>query len=54
MCTAIPVLVFPTLLGDGGMVGKAGGVAEVVGWAGVGLGRTGIHGGKSKIGFLRR
>ena len=54
MCTAIPMLVFPIPLGDGGVAGGAGGAAEVAGLAGAGLGRTGIHGGKSKIGFLRR
>ena len=54
MCTAIPMLVFPILLGGGGVAGGAWDVAEVAGLAGARLGCTGIHGGKSKIGFLRR
>jgi hypothetical protein len=54
MYTAIPMLVFPITLGDGWVAGEAGGVAEVAGLTGAGLGRTGIHGSKSKIGFVRR
>ena len=54
MCTAIPVLVFLTPPGAGGVAGGAGGAAGVAGLAGAGLSRTDIHGGKSKIGFLRR
>ena len=45
--------VFPTLLGDGVVAGGVG-AAEVAGLAGTGLGYTGIHGGKSRISFLRR
>ena len=54
MCMAIPMLVFPALLGDGGVAGGAGGAAEVAGLAGAGLGRTDTHDGKSKIRFVRR
>jgi hypothetical protein len=49
MCTAIPMLAFPIPLTHGGVAGGAGGVAEVAGLAGAGLGRTGIHGGKTKM-----
>ena len=49
----ILTLVPPIRCGHGGVVGEvAGAEAGDVASAGAGLGRTGIHGGKSKVSFL--